>query len=108
MTLDQSAAVIGLEPPTEGAAPIVWAVWLGCDTASKLASQWGISINTASNHLAKAARDGLLWRVGKVSSGSKGGRPYIVYQAIGHLPSFPSGFDRKKEILPWPHRRKTA
>lgn len=104
--IDQSAAVIGLDPPTDQAAPIVWAVWLGCDTARKLAAQWGCSINTASNHLARACHSGLLWKVGRVSDGPKGGRPFTIYQAVGHLPTFPSGFDRKKDILPWPYRSR--
>ena len=54
-----------ITPPASGAPPIVWAVFLGADTANRLALEWGVSRANAFDALRKAAELGLIRVVGK-------------------------------------------
>ncbi len=42
--------------PSDAAKPIVWAVWLGANTAARLAHQWGIDKSAAERQLREAVR----------------------------------------------------
>jgi len=42
------------------ARSITWCVWLGANTAKRLAAEWRVNYATASRWLRRAAREGLL------------------------------------------------
>lgn len=64
--------------PGPGAAPIVWAVFLGANTNRRLADQWVIPIHTAKSALRRAAKSGDLVVAGSAPC-LGGGRPVLVY-----------------------------
>ncbi len=55
-----SSKRIPAQPPKPRFEPIVWAVWLGANTAHRLAREWRISLQKARGRLQYAADIGLL------------------------------------------------
>ena len=53
------------KPVEDTECPIVWAVWLGANTASRLANEWGITAKSAGMRLAYAEQTGRLRRNGR-------------------------------------------
>ena len=54
---------------TFSSSAIVWAVWLGCDTARRLSAEWGITVESATHRLFNARRSGHLRKHSKARGG---------------------------------------
>lgn len=48
--------------PSPRSPAIVYAVWLGADTSTRLANEWGITVEQAKERLYEAYRSGLIVR----------------------------------------------
>ena len=54
---------------TGKSSAIIWAVWMGCNTARRLAAEWGITVESATQRLLGARRSGYLRKHSRTRGG---------------------------------------